>query len=790
MKDFIKKLTPFCEKYWPIFIIFVVVLIFFWRVFVGLVPFPGDFVVGIYHPWLDYKWGFPAGVPVKNPILADIPSFIFPMQTFAINLLKQGNWPLWNPYILGGTPLLANFQSAPFSPTILFYFILNTVNAWTIQIMTQHLLAAFFTYILLRHFKLSKIASVFGGVIYAFSGFNMIWSGWNGHALGAAYIPLILYFEDKIMNEKGVLNGLGLAVVFCLQIFSGYPQTIIYTAVACFLLWLIHFKNNSDFIYKTSKLGFYFLLGLGLSLAQLLPSIELLNLSQWTVEPHPYEWAFLPLIKTITFIAPDFFGNHATGNYWGPQDYTSNTGFSGVVGFIFVFYALFTRGKRNKYKKYSIMLLFITLILVYPTPVSIFLWKYNLGGMRSSSAHRGLVLFNLAVCVLSAFGVDAYIREKQNKKTILISLLIGVFISIYFFVSFYLYKIDNNVNYAVGMRNLVLPSAILVLTFLILIITKKIKRNYLGILVVYILAFFELFRFGWKFTSFTTPNLIYPTTPTIEFLKNQKPPFRISLGDTMPVNIHMPYELETLGGYETMRPEKASRFIAAVNKNSKHASPAGRYGIIDNDTSHLLAMANTKYYLALKKDSSGKPSPEGELPKRFLTERFKPVFEDRSVVVFEALDVLPRAYMVYDWRVAKGSDAFDIFLSDGYEMDQTVVLEKDPSIKSNHNTDHAVYFIEYNAQKSVIKVNTKSPGILVISNTNYPGWQAKLDDTDVDIINANYAFQGVIIPEGNHTLYLNYNPKSFKIGLFLSIFFGFLVSVILIRSAILVWNEK
>ena len=131
MKDFLKRLTPFCKKYWPVFMILVAVLVFFWRVVIGLVPFPGDFVVGIYYPWLDYKWGFEVGVPVKNPILADIPSFIFPMQTFAVEQLKQGFWPLWNPFILGGTPLLANFQSAPFSPTAIFYFIFNVFDADT-----------------------------------------------------------------------------------------------------------------------------------------------------------------------------------------------------------------------------------------------------------------------------------------------------------------------------------------------------------------------------------------------------------------------------------------------------------------------------------------------------------------------------------------------------------------------------------------------------------------------------------------------------------------------------------
>lgn len=792
MQGFSRKFIHFCKKHWPVWVLLLVVLLFFRKVFLGLIPFPGDFVVGIYYPWLDYKWGFEAGVPVKNPILADIPSFIFPMQTFAVELLKQGVWPLWNPYILGGTPLLANFQSAPFSPTAIFYFIFNVLDAWTIQIIAQHYLAALFTYILLRHWNASKIASVFGGIVYAFSGFNMIWSGWNGHALGASYIPLILYFEDKIINGRSKFSGLGLSIVFCLQIFSGYPQTVIYTAVASLLLWFLYCRKSTDFIYKTVKLGFYFLLGLGLSAIQLLPSMELLGLSQWTAEPHPFEWAFLPFVKTITFIAPDFFGNHATGNYWGPQDYTSNTGFSGVIAFMFAFYALLTWSKRKKYVNYSVILLIVTFILVYPTPISVFMWKHNLVGMRSSSAHRGLVLLNLAVSMLCAYGVDAYIKEGKKIKTFLAGLFTGIILGVYCLISFYLYKTNNNnIDYIVGMRNLVFPWGILVLSLLVLFITKKLKKfNLFGIFIVFVLAIFELFRFGWKFTSFAPRNFIFPTTPVIEFLKNQKPPFRVSLGDSIPVNLHMSYGLETLGGYETMRPEKASRFIAALNNNSKNANPAGRYGIIDNDTSPLLALANTKYYLALKKNSQGEPDPEGELPERFSSERFNPVFEDKSVVVFEAIDALPRAYMVYDWQITKGLDAFDVLFSRDFEMGKQAVIEKHPPIQPGKDTNYHVDFREYGPQNSVIAIDTNSPGILVISNANYPGWRAKLDGADVEIFDANYVFQGVAVPEGRHILSLYYYPESFKYAIFLSIFSGFFVLTTLIRSAILVWNER
>ena len=329
------KLKKLLFKSSPLFIILAAVLVFFWPVWLqNKVPLPGDFVVGVYFPWLDYKWGYEVVVPVKNPIMADVVSFTYPVQTLAVDLLKKGEWPLWNPYILGGTPLLANFQSAPFSPTNFVYSLFDKLTGWSIQIILQHVLAAIFTFILLRHWKVSKFGSIFGGLIFAFSGFNLLWSQWSGHALAAAFIPLLLFFEDKWLSTRKIRFGIGISVVLTLQILSGYPQVIFYTVIAMGLLWVFRIIGDKKWVVKTLLLGGFGVLGLGLAAFQILPGTELLSLSQREVEPHPFEWAFFPWSKVITFLAPDYFGNHATQNYWGPQDYTSNTGFVGVVAIV------------------------------------------------------------------------------------------------------------------------------------------------------------------------------------------------------------------------------------------------------------------------------------------------------------------------------------------------------------------------------------------------------------------------------------------------------------------------
>jgi hypothetical protein len=67
------------------FILIAANLIFFWQFFLkGLIPIPGDLVIGAYYPWLNQKWGYSVGVPVKNPGDPDIVSNFYPFKKIQI----------------------------------------------------------------------------------------------------------------------------------------------------------------------------------------------------------------------------------------------------------------------------------------------------------------------------------------------------------------------------------------------------------------------------------------------------------------------------------------------------------------------------------------------------------------------------------------------------------------------------------------------------------------------------------------------------------------------------------
>src|SRR5437867_1000447 len=126
------------RKFWPLLIFILVDLLIFKNFFFkNMLPIPGDLLLGAYYPWYDNKWGYPVHVPVKNPLPSDVISIIYPWREVGVSILKTGKLPLWDPTIMLGVPLLANFQSALLNPLNVLYFILSFPYAWSVQVVLQ-----------------------------------------------------------------------------------------------------------------------------------------------------------------------------------------------------------------------------------------------------------------------------------------------------------------------------------------------------------------------------------------------------------------------------------------------------------------------------------------------------------------------------------------------------------------------------------------------------------------------------------------------------------------------------
>jgi len=105
-------------------------LVFFYPVFSGKVPFPGDLLVGEYAPYNSYPFlGYnPGGYPNKGQSF-DVLRLLYPEKEFSVRMFKNLELPLWNPYNFSGNPHIASLQSGSFYPFNIV-FILSPFMAW------------------------------------------------------------------------------------------------------------------------------------------------------------------------------------------------------------------------------------------------------------------------------------------------------------------------------------------------------------------------------------------------------------------------------------------------------------------------------------------------------------------------------------------------------------------------------------------------------------------------------------------------------------------------------------
>ena len=74
----------------------------------------------------------------------------------------------------------------------------------------------------------------------------------------------------------------------------------------------------------------------------------------------------------------------------------------------------------------------------------------------------------------------------------------------------------------------------------------------------------------------------------------------------------------------------------------------------------------------------------------------------------------------------------------------------------------------YEPDRVTIATQAAAPGLLVVSEVYESGWRAYVDGDEVEILPTHHALRGVPIPSGEHTVEMQYDPLSLRLGLWIS----------------------
>lgn len=255
---------------------------------------------------------------------------------------------------------------------------------------------------------------------------------------------------------------------------------------------------------------------------------------------------------------------------------------------------------------------------------------------------------------------------------------------------------------------------------------------------------FDLLRFGQKFTPFVREEWLFPKTKTIEFLQNQEKPYRIMAVDRriFPPNFSIAYRIESVEGYDPLYLLRYAELIAASERKEPNILPPLGFNRIitpQNFESRIIDLLNVKYVLSLEDLNSPK---------------LKQVFQEGQTKVYENQESFPRVFLVHDVRLATTKqEAMNYLFDKEIDLRKTAIMENPIDMeKTSGEIQDEVRLKDCQPQKITVETKSGKEGILVLSQSYYPSWKAKIDGMKATTYRVDFSLLGIRVPSGNHLI--------------------------------------
>ena len=212
----------------------------------------------------------------------DAYNYFYPYWDARNEAFRAGQLPQWTNDLFMGVPLLANPQLGSYYPPNWLTAPLRAPDAIAISILLHAALAGLGMAWLYRQAE-SKAAlpALTAGVVFAFGGVLTSHVEQINQLQGLAWMPLLFALFHRLLARGNAWRaGLLLAAAWALQIFSGHTQTVFISGVGLGVYALAQASGGwRGRIVALLKLAGAFALALALAIPQLLPSLELMGMS-------------------------------------------------------------------------------------------------------------------------------------------------------------------------------------------------------------------------------------------------------------------------------------------------------------------------------------------------------------------------------------------------------------------------------------------------------------------------------------------------------------------------------
>lgn len=728
-----------------------------------------------------------------------------------------GEDPLWVENMYMGMPayVVSVVKSVPHLDELyrVFYSIYPAFPYWI-------MLSGMYFLLILMGFR--PLTAVVGSLLYSLTTYFpvIIGAGHTSKFAALAFAPWVLAGYWKLTHSKNKLAGLLLfSVAMALEVRAGHPQITYYFMYLIGFLWisdswkLIKEKELKQFGIITALLFIGGIIGI---LGHARSFLTLQEYSQFSIRggsaldgssglSTSYAFAWSQGIKeSLTLLVPEFFGG-ASPTYFGPKSITSGPHYLGAITLPFLLMALFKQRGRT-------MLVFFgtgTLALIFS-------WGENFALINElafdiipffdkfRAPETWLVLTAFCYSIVALYGLSWFFEFLKNKSATLkeLYLPLGVTVLIFAFVLVQVKTMDytkpgeiENIANQIAQQNNVSPNNPQVRQRAISYVDQNfVPEREEG-------ANKDLFRFG-LFLVFSgaiiwfalkqkisvtiaSIGLIILTAIDMISVGKRYVPERVIVNANVSPERYIETQKRDIDQYimdniYSDNGEYEYRVFPLMDGAFTNAVPSYFYPTIGGYT-------GAKLSIVADLQANGGPLFKGNaglnldllgaLNIKYITYQqglsipgLTPVFNGSSGTVYRNEKLLPKAFFVDSLvTVSTPNEAFEFVEQPNVDYSSIAVVETTEALSTSSDSTSKAEITEYTGAEMTLALNRSKPGFLVLSEIYYPaGWVATLNGNEIPIYKTNFVLRGLEIPAGEHTLKLEFKPKSYSIGVTLS----------------------
>lgn len=702
---------------------------------------------------------------------------------------QTGAYPLWTPYVFSGMPSLGSLIAAP--GTNPFSTALSFLGP-NVKPVSYYFLIGLFTFLLARRRGLNPFAGFFAAVSFVFCAHVIGWvmAGHTSKLATCVFMPAILLLVDWLFERPGPLPAGLLALALGLSVVTSHMQITYYSLLVAGLFMGLTTIQRLRSGERPAGLGAAWALfalaaavGAGASAIISLPVREYAEFSirggagAGLTREYATNWSLHPA-EIATFFIPSFFG-FGGPTYWGWMPFTDAPQYMGILPLFLAVVGVAFRG-RQRFTLFLVILALFALFVAFGREFGVLydpLFRFLPGFNKFRVPSMALVMMQLSVALLAAIGLDALLERvpeaERQRRAALFRRVVFAFGAVLFVLGFLalvgkgmiggramqkLGATGQALAFAKAGRDVPLVFAVFGIGAGLLLawLDRRVSRT-LALGAVAALTVADLWIVGAQtahYQSGTDSTNLFQPTSTVRFLKDDPGLFRI-----LPLNAPLApspnwwayFKLQNAHGYH---PAKLKLYQDLIDDN-------GALGLtkpLQRGNFNLLKLLNVKYLIF---DQPGLDGPFLELAHTAAGGAGA-----ATEYTYRVNGTLPRAFFVERVRVIPDPKQLLTAMADpAWQPGAEALLLSDPGATIEPAAGATASITEYTPHRITGQVTATGTNFLVLSEVYFPpGWRATLDDREVPIHRTDYAFRGIVVPPGTHTLQLSMRDPAFEQG--------------------------